>query len=214
MAVISNTLAAYYLESTVMHQKLFYIDIKSLKRGDKKVYESVYFEFFDVLYHLALQYLRREDIAKEVVQDAFVKLWENKGAIENNSNIKNLLYTITKNNCLNHLRNEKVVAKYLDNIRHLELQFQYDALSKLSDDAIIFEELQEKLNAAIEKLPEKIKQVFIMSRFQELKYREIADKLSISQKTVESRMSKALAFLRKDLKEYLPFYILLSEFLN
>ncbi|WP_066627306.1 RNA polymerase sigma-70 factor [Labilibacter marinus] len=197
-----------------MHQKLFYIDIKSLKRGDKKVYESVYFEFFDVLYHLALQYLRREDIAKEVVQDAFVKLWENKGAIENNSNIKNLLYTITKNNCLNHLRNEKVVAKYLDNIRHLELQFQYDALSKLSDDAIIFEELQEKLNAAIEKLPEKIKQVFIMSRFQELKYREIADKLSISQKTVESRMSKALAFLRKDLKEYLPFYILLSEFLN
>jgi len=74
----------------------------------------------------------------------------------------------------------------------------------LPDNYIQFEELKEKIEQAIDVLPDEIKEVFIMNRFEELKYREIAEKLDLSVKTIEARMSKALVVLRKELKDYLP----------
>ncbi len=192
----------------------FGIDISLLQKGDKRSFEKVFLEFSDVLYHLSLQYVQKEEIAEEMVQDAFVKLWDIRENINDNKNLKNFLYTITKNNCLNYLRSQKTILQTKHDLKYIEMQLNYDALNLLASDNLEFEELQNKIETAINKLPEDIQTVFIMSRFEDLKYKEIANKLNISQKTVEARMSKALALLRTDLKDYLFYIYLITNILS
>ena len=192
----------------------FGIDISLLQKGDKRSFEKVFLEFSDVLYHLSLQYVQKEEIAEEMVQDAFVKLWDIRENINDNKNLKNFLYTITKNNCLNYLRSQKTILQTKQDLKYIEMQLNYDALNLLASDNLEFEELQNKIETAINKLPEDIQTVFIMSRFEDLKYKEIANKLNISQKTVEARMSKALAILRTDLKDYLFYIYLITNILS
>ncbi len=192
----------------------FGIDISLLQKGDKRSFEKVFLEFSDVLYHLSLQYVQKEEIAEEMVQDAFVKLWDIRENINDNKNLKNFLYTITKNNCLNYLRSQKTILQTKQDLKYIEMQLNYDALNLLASDNLEFEELQNKIETAINKLPEDIQTVFIMSRFEDLKYKEIANKLNISQKTVEARMSKALTILRTDLKDYLFYIYLITNILS
>jgi len=185
-------------------------DIASLRKGNKKAYEDVYNEFFGVLYHLCLNYLHNEKIAEEIIQDTFLKLWEIREKLDDQINIRNYLYTITKNNCLNYLRNQKVSMKYLENLRYLEMQFNYEALEKLGD-YLQFEELRNKIEEAISTLPTDIQETFKFSRFEELSYKEIANLQDICVKTVEARISKALRQLRAELKDYLPLIYMITK---
>jgi len=185
-------------------------NITALRKGEKKAYEEIYTEFFGVLYHLCLQYLHNEKIAEELVQDSFLKLWEIRETLNEQINIRSFLYTITKNNCLNHLRNQKISMKHMENMKYLEMQFNYEALEKLGN-YIQFEELRSKIDDAISKLPPEIIETFRLSRFEELSYKEIAEQQGISIKTVESRISKALRILRIELKDYLPLIYLISR---
>jgi RNA polymerase sigma-70 factor (ECF subfamily) len=196
-----------------MDRKPFIINIEEIRRGDKKAFERVYHEFFDVLFYLSRQYLEKEQLAEEVVQDTFMKLWEVRESLPDETNIKNFLYTITKNNCLNLLRNEKIVLKHQQNTRYLEMKMNYEALDSLGDQVIEYDELQNKIQSAISNLPEDIRKVFIMNRFEDLKYKEIAEQLNISTKTVEARISKALKILRKELKDYLYIIYFISHLL-
>ena len=82
--------------------------VLSLQKGEKAAYEEIYNDFFGVIYHLSLQYLHNEKISEEIVQDSFMKLWEIRDTLNEQFNIRNFLYTITKNNCLNYLRNQKI----------------------------------------------------------------------------------------------------------
>lgn len=186
------------------------LNIPSLRKGEKKAYEGIYNEFFGVLYHLCLQYLHDEKVAEEIVQDTFLKLWEIRESLNDQINIRNFLYTITKNNCLNYLRNQKISLKHQENMKYLEMQFNYGAFEKLGN-YIQFEELRNKINDAISKLPAEVTQTFKLSRFEELSYKEIATQQSISIKTVEARISKALRILRVELKDYLPLIYLISR---
>lgn len=181
----------------------FRINIELLRKGNRKAYEAVYFEYYDMLFHLALQYLNSTEQAKEIVQDAFMKLWENRSGLSQQSNIKNYLYTITKNCCLNYLRQRKVFSQYLNDTAYLEWEFRERAMSRLSDDQLQYEELLKKISTVLSQLPTELQQTFRMSREQELKYAEIAEKLNLSIKTVESRMSKVLRVLRLGLKDFL-----------
>ncbi len=194
--------------------KLNYMpDISSLRKGEKKAYEDVYNEFFGVLYHLCIQYIHDEKVAEEIVQETFLKLWEIKASLNDQINIKNYLYTITKNNCLNYLRNQKTSMKHLEKLKYLEMQFNYESLEKLGD-AVQFEELRIKIETSISKLPEEVIETFKMSRFEEFSYREISEKQNISMKTVEARISKALRILRIELKDYLPIIYLITRILS
>lgn len=191
----------------------FQLNIPLLRKGDKKAYEAVYNEFFGVLYHLCLNYLHDDKVAEELVQDTFMKLWEIRETLNDQINIRNFLYTITKNNCLNHLRNQKISLKHQENMKYLEMQFNYEALEKLGN-YLQFEELRNKIDEAISKLPAEVIETFKLSRFEELSYREIAEQQGISIKTVEARISKALRILRVELRDYLPMVYLISKIIS
>ena len=190
------------------------ISIQKLTKGDKKEFEKIYLDLFDVLYALCLQYTRNKEISEGIVQDTFLRLWEIRSELKADTNIKNLLYTITKNNCLNYLRNQQISWKHLNHIKAREYYYAVKLLDESDDDFLTFNELLNAINNAIEKLPEDQKMVFKLSRLNEMKYKEIADHLQVSIKTVESRISKALKFLRVELKDYLTIIILITNFLN
>ncbi|MGV8094786.1 MAG: sigma factor [Mangrovibacterium sp.] len=95
-------------------------DIGLLKAGNKTEFERIYFDFFDVLYALGMQYTSDRSIAESIVQDAFLKLWEIRENLLPETNIRNFLYTLTKNLCLNYLRDQKVVWKNLNKIKAYE----------------------------------------------------------------------------------------------
>jgi RNA polymerase sigma-70 factor (ECF subfamily) len=185
------------------------LNIPALRKGDKKAYEAIYNEFFGVLYHLCLQYLHDEKASEEIVQDTFMKLWEIRATLNDQINIRNFLYTITKNNCLNYLRNQKISMKHMENMKYLEMQFNYEAFDKLGN-YLQFEELRNKIEKSIAKLPAEVIETFKLSRFEEFSYKKISEQQSISIKTVEARISKALRILRMELKDYLPLIYLIT----
>jgi RNA polymerase sigma-70 factor (ECF subfamily) len=183
-------------------------DIGLLKAGNKTEFERIYFDFFDVLYALGMQYTSDRSIAESIVQDAFLKLWEIRENLLPETNIRNFLYTLTKNLCLNYLRDQKVVWKNLNKIKAYEYAYAMESLKRIGNNFMEFEELSLKLDTAIENLPDDLKIVFKMSRFEDMRYREIAEKLDISEKTVEARITRALKILRKELKDFLPILYL------
>ena len=94
------------------------------------------------------------------------------------------------------------------------MHYQYESLSRLGDDYLEFDELKDKIDLAIRNLPEHCRVVFEMSRIEDLKNREIAEKLGVTQKTVEAHLTKALKILRNELKDYLPIIAAISKILN
>jgi len=182
-----------------------------LHAGNSEAFNHIFNEYYEMLLYLAMQYLSVKEDAKEAVQDAFVKLWVNRERIHATSNIRNFLYTIVKNNCLNALKKNAFILKNHEDLLWKEMQYRYEALDHHQLNQLEFEELKINIEAAIDRLPEHCQRVFKLSRFEQLKYKEIADKLGISEKTVETHMTKALKLLKQDLKNYLPLLAVISD---
>mgnify|MGYP000893310974 CR=1 FL=1 len=188
----------------------YHIDL--LKKGSQVEFRKIYFDFFDVLYALSLQYTSDRFVAESIVQDAFTRLWEYHGSLLPQTNIRNFLYTVTKNLSLNYLRDQKVIWKHLNQLKSNEYRYAIESLSGIGSSYLEFEELRNRADQAIEQLPDELKIVFKMNRFESMKYREIAEKLQISEKTVEARMTRALKILRTDLNDYLPLLFTIINF--
>jgi RNA polymerase sigma-70 factor (ECF subfamily) len=181
---------------------------------DKNDFKDIFRMYFQPLCHLSRHYLEDEDEARGVVQEAFVKLWEIRSNLHLKSNLGNFLFTLVKNSCLNILKRRQIILKHHEIIRAKELHYQYESLKRIGDDFLEFNELKDKIDLAVKKLPEHCRVVFEMSRNEELKNREIADKLGVTQKTVEAHLTKALKILRNNLKDYLPVITILIKTLN
>lgn len=136
--------------------------------------------------------------SEEVVQLALMHIWEHRETLEIHTGLEAYLYTTVKNRCLNREKHIQVRSRYVNYVKHQQNQF--DAPSSTSDVA----DLQKAIDKAIQALPDQCRTVFLLSREQGLKYQEIADRLSISIKTVENHMGKALRTLRESLLPYLP----------
>ena len=188
------------------------LEIVNLRNGVKETYRHLYHQYYSMLFNLAYQYLDDTDDAKEIVQNAFLKLWEIKGQLKDNSNLKNYLYTLVKNGCLNQIKRKQIVNNHNNNIKQRELELQYESLSRMSFDYMEIEELKDKIEEAVSNLPEHCRKVFCMSRYEGFKNTEIAEKLSISEKTVEAHMTKALKRLRVSLKDYLSLLLFINFF--
>lgn len=154
-------------------------------------------------------YLNNKSDAEEAVQDTFFRLWESRNKHILKSSAQAYLFRAVRNHCLNlnrHLNVEKSYQEYWQN---------QEQNASATDQQTLSTELKGRIQAAIQKLPPERKKIFLLSRYEGLKNREIAEQLGLSIKTVENQMSKALKFLKEELSEYLPIIILLlAEILN
>lgn len=140
------------------------------------------------------------DSAKNLVHEVFIQVWEKFETLPRDTNYKSYCYTAVRNKCLNHIRDKKKFVM-IENVSE-------DRLAELNT-TLESAELAQRIEAAIASLPEKCRQVFELSRIEELKYAEIAEKMNISIKTVEAQMSKALSVLKEHLTEFMTIIILM-----
>jgi len=177
---------------------------KGLKEGDKKIFEEIYKLYYSQLCFYCVKYVGDMEEAREIVQSIFLKLWVKKDKIEINTSIKSYLYKAVQNYAFNFLQQEKIKQKYIDQQDRFSEQISLNGQHKLEED-----ELKKVIDKAILNLPEKRRKIFELSRFEDMKYTQIAEYLTISVKTVEAQMSKSLKYLRIMLKEYLPVLVIL-----
>ena len=174
-----------------------------LAQKDEAAFEQVFKTHFKRLHAYAFTILRDEIQAEEMVQQVFFKLWERTDNLSLTGSISSYLYRAVHNESLNYIKHQKVRSNH-------QLNVAYSMKNEVEHPAkkIMAIELEKKIHTALNELPEQCRTIFQMSRFDELKYREIADKLGISVKTVESQMSKALRLLRVKLVDFLIFILL------
>jgi RNA polymerase sigma-70 factor (ECF subfamily) len=177
------------------HEKIL---IQGLKEGNTRIYDYIFHYYYSGMVVFALKYINKKEIAEDIVQDFFVKLWIKREKIEIKSSLKSYFFTSLKNSCIDYLRkndaNTNSISSPVEILKNLSLTEERDLL--------IESELREKINAAIDKLPATCKEVFIMNRFENLKAAEIAKKRGISVRTVETHIGKALKILKKELSGY------------
>lgn len=173
---------------------------KNLKIGDEKAFETLFHKYYASLCLYATQFLLDDDKAEEIVQNAFVKIWAKRDEISIDTSVKHYLYRSIKNQCINHIQHLKIRQKHAQTV--------LDEARPESDPGYFMEiGLAEKIEASIDSLPKKRKEIFRLSREEGLKYREIAEQLNISIKTVEAQMGLALKQLREMLKDYQDYLI-------
>lgn len=180
---------------------------KELIPGNETAFEAVFRQHYAVLCNYAYTFLRDRDEAEEIVQSVFLAFWEKRLSLEIHTSIKAYLFSMVRNASLNSLIRKKMQEKYAQ-------QKLQNSDSSESIQPVESEELAQRIAAALQKLPEQCRVIFTMSRFEELKYAEIAAELNLSVKTVENQIGKALKIMREQLREYLPvLFLLMLDFL-
>jgi len=168
--------------------------IIGLKRGDFASFDQLFSVYKERLYAFALGYLKSTEYARELVQEVFIKVWENREELDEEKSFNAYLFTISKNIILNHLRKRANDKKYIEYIKqHTGIEYTK------TEEKIEYSDLEAQAKKIIDQLPPGRKKIYRLSREEGLTYEEIAKKLNISKKTVENQMSRALKFLRERL---------------
>ena len=162
--------------------------------------------YYPHLCSFALKYVGTSEDAEEIVQEVFFKVWENVESIAIKTSLKSYLYGAVRNGCFNFIKHQKVKLAHAEHEKHVRQNY-------FQKDLLEIDELREAILNAVDKLPERCREIFELSKYEGKKYKEIADQLNISIKTVENQMGKALKMLREDLAPYLPMLAFL-EILN
>jgi RNA polymerase sigma-70 factor, ECF subfamily len=171
---------------------------KQVQANDRLALNTLFVQYYEKLCRFANTYLRHPAEAEEVVADVFVYLWKNRHQLTVEKNLKAYLYIAVKHAALAVLKKQQPLYDDIDDIL-METDF---ADYTTPEQSLVHKELQQHIDAAIDALPHRCKQVFMMSRFDDLTYREISDILAISENTVENHLVKALSHLRRALKQY------------
>jgi len=176
----------------------------TIKNLDEKELEKLFELYFTALCYFSKKITSDIDASKDIVHDVFINLWTKRDEIDLKKSVKSYLFTSVYNKSLNYLRDNKKFSKNVE-LSDLNIASDNTKYDELIDNSL----LNNKINNAINKLPKKCRRVFYLSRFDNLKYNEIANKLNISVKTVEAQISKALKILKFELKDYVKLIILL-----
>jgi RNA polymerase sigma-70 factor (ECF subfamily) len=175
----------------------------ALKEGKETAFEMIFRTYYQPLCKYAYSFLNDKDEAEEVVQASFISIWEKRGELSIQTSLKSYLYRMVRNACLNVIKHEKVKQQ------HAQVQLAGgEQAQESSSQPVLASELEQKIYESMKLLPEQCRLVFQLSRFEGLKYQEIADQLDISVKTVENQVGKALKIMRTQLKEYLPLFLI------
>lgn len=209
---ISSLIKRKGLEHKIQSFSYFYLLIKSvildnqdkillegLKKNSEIAFDELFRKYHRKLVYFALKIVKNHDIANEVVQDLFVNFWEKRHQLEPKISLQAYFYRAVYNNCIHLSKKERLL--------------QSDGLTQLNDmpegfnNLLETNELEVRIYSLIDQLPTECQRIFKLSRFEELKYHEIAERLNLSVKTVETQMSRALKFLRTHLTDYIKLLI-------
>ena len=181
--------------------------LKKMKNNDEIAFKVIFNTYYSRLYYFILEFISFDDIAENIVQDTFFTLWNKRHELKDDSNLSAYLFTVARNNCLHKLRDERYRQKLFttNSMDQNELEMNMEVLNTFDSSACTFEEIDRIIEKTLEELPPQCKKVFILSRFEERKNKEIAEELNISVKVVEKHISKGLKKFKESLKDYLPF---------
>jgi RNA polymerase sigma-70 factor (family 1) len=169
--------------------------VKGLIDNDKKALDMLYNFYYPRLYSFAKGFLKVEDDINDILQEVFIKIWENRKNIKNVETFNAYIFTITKNAVISYFREKTKLSSFESRMKEMATSEGF-----FLNPSIEYEDIKEKVEKLIDKLPEKRKQIFRLSRENGLSHREIASELGISVKTVEDHMMHAIRFLREHLK--------------
>ncbi|MEG1585607.1 MAG: RNA polymerase sigma-70 factor, partial [Bacteroidales bacterium] len=183
-----------------------FILTQEFKRGNHKAFEFIYKKYFKRLKGFGLRYIKDEDIVQDIVQECFINLWEKRITVQSVS-VPSFLFAMVRNSCMNHIKHEIVVQKF-----QLEFLAASEGEERLysvdfgleAEHKLLYEELKEQITLVVDQLPDRCRQVFILSRFEGLKNREIADQLQISTTAVEKHLAKAMQRFSIHFKDKYP----------
>ena len=185
-----------------------------IKQGDDIAFKVVYNQFYSRLYYFIYEFIPLNDIVENIVQDTFLTLWRKRLELKDDTNLAAYLFTVAKNNSLYKLRDQRYRQKLFSSelIGEMELDLNLDVLNNLDSSSFALEEIERIIEKTLEELPPQCRRVFTLSRYKELKNREIAEELDISVKVVEKHITRALKSFKVALKDYLPLaaYLFIS----
>lgn len=170
--------------------------IKRIRKGDVRQFESLFRSSYVSLVRYAKTIVKDHDTAEEIVQDLFFRLWQDREKLKIVSSLNGYLFRAVHNRCLHLLQHLRVIENYTQKMSESPAE-----IAESPGDILNYKELQAKIADVLDALPERCGKIFCMNRFEGLKYHEIAEKLSISVKTVEANMGRALKEFRKALAE-------------
>ena len=180
--------------------------ISQLKTGHLEVFESLFKQYYKGLCFYAYKLLDNEAEAEDIVQELFAKLWTNRADLNINTSIQAYLYGAVRNACFNQLKHRQVRTAYSNEQTERQDNLAYNP------NTVDANELNILIESSIVNLPPERQKIFLLSRSEGLKYKDIAEQLGISIKTVEAQMGKALSYMRTALKDYLPLLSLIIAF--
>ncbi len=178
--------------------------VKNFIDGDEKAFESLFKVYYQMLKKVAHFITQDAEQCEEIVHDVFINIWQKRQNINPEASFKNYLITAVRNRCFNHLKAKKQTQS-IDNdeswVEELVADTYTDTKAQVRD-------VQKAIDAAIDKLPEQCRLIFQLSRYEGMSYKEIAEALNIAPKTVENQIGRALKFLKTDLKDFLPAFLI------
>ena len=173
-------------------------------------FEDIYLSYFSKMKYFAKEYVISEEDAENIVQDVFVELWENKEMLNMHMNLIAYLFTTIKNKCLNHLRHKLVVQETASKLQEeytISLRMNLDSLEAFDNNLFSDQDIEKIISRALDTLSEKCRTIFIMSKIEGKKQKEIAQELNISINPIETQMGIAYKKLRIELKDYFPILL-------
>lgn len=173
--------------------------LERLKAGDRRTFTQLFDYYYSALVIFADRYLHDTGSAEDIVQSVFVKMWENRENLKAVS-VRFHLINAVRNSCIDKIRKDGTREKYI--------QRQIHQSSHAGQDFWAESELKEMIESAIDRIPDRCREIFLLSRFEGLNSKEIAEKLQLSQRTVETQITNALKILRRELKDYLFLFFL------
>ena len=179
-----------------MENELDKMLLNRIREGDPHAFELLFNKYYASLCLFAAKFTNDMDSAREVVQSLFVYLWENHAGLQIEQSIKAYLFAAVRRNCIRHVQQQRHLISIDDLPEDCHIADEFH-------DSLELEELHRQLHHVIEQLPAQCQKIFKMSRFEEMKYAEIAQTLQLSVKTVEAQMGKALKIIRKKFDAHL-----------
>lgn len=178
--------------------------LEKIKEGDEYAFEIAFLKYYTPMCRYIWKFVRSQAVAEEIAADVFGRIWESREQLDPSGHLRGLLYEVARNKALDYIKHQKIVDAYIATAKKTKRGY-----ATIKNNSKPSPELVRDIEEAIEDLPPKARQVYILNREEGLTYKEIASYLEISIKTVESQMRRVLQILRKHLSKHLSIFILI-----